>query len=318
MSDITQALGDGITVIDTGLMADDVVACYLLESEAEAAIIETGNYETCDRILATLAEKSIAVDAVKYVIVTHIHLDHAGGASHLMNALPNAQLLVHPSGLKHMVNPEKLVAASTQVYGEERFKSMYGTITPIAEDRVVAIEDNAKVKLGSKELLFRHTPGHAYHHFCIYDSEHSAWFTGDTFGLCYKPMKCADDLPFVIPTTTPTQFDPDALKASIHLLLSNRPKYMLLTHHGQIRIDDHEAIEQWLVRQIDDFCEITKVSAPSFDNHHQLAERLMDYYLDLIQERQIALAPEQAKKILAMDLELNAQGLWYWHQKHFA
>lgn len=318
MSDITQELGNGITVIDTGLMADDVVACYLLESGNEAAIVETGNYQTCDRIMAVLADKNIAPAQVKYVIVTHIHLDHAGGASHLMNALPNAQLLVHPSGLKHMVNPEKLVAASTQVYGAERFQAMYGTITAIAENRVKPVEDEATFTVGERSLLFKHTPGHAYHHFCIYDEVHSAWFTGDTFGLCYNPMKCADDMPFVIPTTTPTQFDPEALKASIRMLLANEPKFMLLTHHGQIRIDDHARMADWLIRQVDDFCNITKASAPECNNHHQLAERLMDYYLALIDERSVAISPELARKILGMDLELNAQGLWYWYQKHFA
>ena len=318
MAEITEVLGHGITVIDTGLVADDMVACYLLESGDEAAIIETGNYQTCDRILAVLAEKNIAPEQIKYVIVTHIHLDHAGGASHLMNALPNAQLLVHPSGLKHMVNPEKLVAASTQVYGEERFQAMYGTITAIADDRVIAVDDNATFTVGERTLLFRHTPGHAYHHFCIYDEVHSAWFTGDTFGLCYKPMKCADNMPFVIPTTTPTQFDPEALKASIRMLLANKPQFMLLTHHGQIRIDDHAGIEAWLIRQIDDFCDIVTTSVATLANHHQLAERLMDYYLNLIEERSVAIEPTVARKMLAMDLELNAQGLWYWHQKHFA
>ncbi|MEL0067083.1 MAG: MBL fold metallo-hydrolase [Gammaproteobacteria bacterium] len=315
---ITEELGNGITVVDTGLMADDMVACYLMQSDGEVAIIETGNYQTCERLLMVLSEKQIAPEQVKYVIVTHIHLDHAGGASHLMHALPNATLLVHPSGVKHMANPAKLVAASTQVYGEARFRAMYGDITAIAEDRIIAIQDDATMQLGQRLLRFRHTPGHAYHHMCIFDEEHSAWFTGDTFGLCYRAMKCAADMPFIIPTTTPTQFDPEALKASIRLLLENRPTFMLLTHHGQVRIDDHDYIEHWLIKQIEDFCAITKDSVPTLENHHQLVELLMDYYLELIAEKQLKLEPEVARNLLAMDLELNAQGLWYWHQKHFS
>ncbi len=312
---VCEDLGNGISVIDTGLMADDMVACYLVQDGDGVAIIETGNYQTCDRILSILKQKNISPDQVNYIIVTHIHLDHAGGASHLMNACPNAVLVVHPSGAKHMINPEKLITASTQVYGEQRFAAMYGTIEPIASERVRTMNDGETIALGSRTLLFEYTPGHAYHHFCIWDETDKSWFTGDTFGLCYKPMKLSPQ-PLLIPTTTPTQFDPEALKQSISKLLARNPRRMLLTHHGALAIEDRHRIEDWLHKQIDDFVELTRREMPNCENHHMLADRLLDYYYDLTEQEGLDVSRQQVRSVLAMDLELNAQGLWYWYNKH--
>lgn len=314
---IHEDLGNGIRVIDTGLMADDVVACYLIKAHDKLAIIETGNYLTCDRILTTLKDNHLTPEQVQYIIVTHIHLDHAGGASHLMNACPNATLLVHPSGAKHMINPEKLIAASTQVYGETRFREMYGTISAINSDRVRSMEDGEVLEFGDRNLEFLFTPGHAYHHFCIWDSLDQSWFTGDTFGLCYKPMKLSPQ-PFLIPTTTPTQFDPDALKQSITKLLARSPKRMLLTHHGELAVENDMDLESWLHNQIDDYVSLTIDKVPSCNDHHDLAELLMAYYEQLIAAKKLDISIDLARKVLMMDLELNAQGLWYWYQKYHA
>ena len=314
---IHEDLGNGISVIDTGLVADDVVACYLIKENDQAAIIETGNYLTCERILQTLSDKNLTPDQVQYVIVTHIHLDHAGGASHLMAACPNATLVVHPSGAKHMINPEKLIAASTQVYGEARFAEMYGTITPINSQRVRTMEDGEILPFGQRNLEFMYTPGHAYHHFCIWDDVDQSWFTGDTFGLCYKPLKLTPK-PLLIPTTTPTQFDPEALKASISKLLARSPKRMLLTHHGELPASDRHGLESWLHNQIDDYVDLTIKQAPSCSDHHGLADILMSYYEELIATEALDISLEEARSVLRMDLELNAQGLWYWYQKYHA
>ena len=314
---IHEDLGNGISVIDTGLVAEDVVACYLIKENDQAAIIETGNYLTCERILQTLSDKNLTPDQVQYVIVTHIHLDHAGGASHLMAACPDATLVVHPSGAKHMINPEKLIAASTQVYGEKRFTEMYGTITQIDSQRVRTMEDGEILPFGQRNLEFMYTPGHAYHHFCIWDDVDQSWFTGDTFGLCYKPLKLTPQ-PLLIPTTTPTQFDPEALKTSISKLLARSPRRMLLTHHGELSASDRHGLESWLHNQIDDYVDITINQAPSCSNHHDLADILMSYYEGLIATEALDISLEEARSVLRMDLELNAQGLWYWYQKYHA
>lgn len=308
-----QTLNDDIYLINTGLLGEEVVACYLLKSAGEAAIIETGNYLTAQRILEVMTAENVAPEDVKYVIATHVHLDHAGGASELLKQLPNAILLVHPSGYKHMHDPTKLIAASTAVYGEERFRAMYGDIEAIAAERIEAVEDLSSYIFGERELFFEHTPGHAYHHFCIWDSLSQGWFTGDTFGLCYKQVKHLPK-PLLIPTTTPSQFDPEALKNSIDKLLAKSPRYMYLTHYGRFDVTSESG--DWLKAQIDAYVEITKQHGAELTKPEQLAEILFDYTFNLQKPFNPELSEEAVRQVLKMDLLLNSQGLLYWYQKH--
>jgi glyoxylase-like metal-dependent hydrolase (beta-lactamase superfamily II) len=317
MSKLFKELGSDITLIDTGMMGDEIVACYMIASGDQVAIIETGNFKTAQRILSVLADKGISPEQVRYVIVTHIHLDHAGGASTLIKDLPNAELLVHPSGYKHMVNPEQLIAGATQVYGEARFREMYGDIEAIPEDKVRAIENGETVMLGQRPLLFEDTPGHAYHHFCIWDEQDRCWFTGDTFGICYNGMKTSPTA-LLIPTTTPTQFNPDAMKASMSKLLSRIPKRMMLTHYGSLAIENHQAVEAFLHQQVDDIVALTLSKTGDDQDHQPLASRLMDYYRELVQNKNIKIPESELKTLLKMDLGLNAQGLFYWYKKYHA
>ena len=164
-----QQLPDEITLVDTGLFRDGTVACYLLESEDEAAIIETGNFLTTKRLLDLLEQKNIAREKVRYVIPTHVHLDHACGAGSLIESLPKAMLVIHPNGARHMLDPSKLIAGAQAVYSEKKFNEFYGDIKAIPEDRMIIAEDNYQLKFGSRTLLFRDTPGHANHHFCVWD-----------------------------------------------------------------------------------------------------------------------------------------------------
>lgn len=180
--DLATDLGNGITLIDTAFQRPQMAACYLMEQDNEVAIIETGTKDTVPLIFDVLTQKKIAASQVKYVIVTHVHLDHAGGAGRLMDALPHATLIVHPKGQRHMVDPSKLQAGATAVYGEEEFNKTYGDLIAIAENRTHATKDGEILKLGGRALTFIDTPGHARHHFCVYDELSKGIFTGDTFG----------------------------------------------------------------------------------------------------------------------------------------
>ncbi|MDH3858024.1 MAG: MBL fold metallo-hydrolase, partial [Gammaproteobacteria bacterium] len=163
------ALKHGICCIDALYVQPRVASIYLLREGDEVAIIETGTYHSVSNVLATLAELGIAKSQVKYVIPTHVHLDHAGGAGEMMRQFDAARLIIHPRGAFHMIDPQKLISGTIAVYGEERFRQLYGTIEPIAENRIIVAEDQARYKLGERELVFFDTPGHARHHFCIYD-----------------------------------------------------------------------------------------------------------------------------------------------------
>jgi len=224
----------GIVALDSGMVRPIMAACYLLETDNGVAFIEVGSNASADRILQVLQSRGRKADEVSHVIVTHVHLDHAGGAGELMQRLPNAKLVVHSRGARHMIDPSRLEASTRAVYGDEAFDAMYGTLRPVPEHRVITMEDGQSLSVGNRPLLFIDTPGHARHHFCIWDERTQGWFTGDTFGVSYRDFDTQNGH-FIFPTTTPIQFDPAALIASIDRLLEKSPKNMYLTHFGRVR-----------------------------------------------------------------------------------
>lgn len=306
-------LGFGLTRIDTGLDRPGFAACYLMEHQGRLAIIETGARHTITRILDFIEERGFSYNDVEFVIITHVHLDHAGGAGGLMRKLPNARLVVHPLGARHMQDPSKLQAGAMAVYGEERYMKDYGDLLPVSPERMLIKDDGDSVKLGDRILKFIDTPGHARHHFCVYDSYSGGIFSGDTLGIVYSEL-CGPGGPFVIPTTTPVQFDPMALKASIDRLLALQPDLFFLTHFGMV--DASQGHADKLKAQIDDYVKI------AFANKHVEEKRvarimaaLLAYTLDDLQRQGCLLPSEQLEGLLANDMMLNAQGLDVWLQK---
>lgn len=237
-----------IHVIDTAFQRDHFDAAYLLVNNGRGAFIDCGTSHALPRLLAAIADAGLGVDAIDWVILTHVHLDHAGGAGALMRQLPNARLLVHPRGAPHMIDPARLVAGATAVYGEAEMARSYGQIVPVAAERVVVAEDGHRLSLEGRELLCIDTPGHARHHLCVWDAASRSWFTGDTFGLSYRELDSARGA-FIIPTTSPVQFEPDALHASIERLMARAPQAMYLTHYG--RVQDAARLAADLHAQID-------------------------------------------------------------------
>ncbi|HET7795523.1 MAG TPA: MBL fold metallo-hydrolase, partial [Rhizobacter sp.] len=178
-----------IHVIDTGFHRPNFDAAYLLTHQGRAAFIDTGTSHSLPRLLQALNAAGLAAEAVDWVIPTHVHLDHAGGAGALMQALPRARLLIHPRGERHMVDPRALIAGASAVYGAEEVQRSYGTVVPVPQERVVVSVDGMTVHVGDvggRPLQVLHTPGHAKHHHCIWDAASRGFFTGDTFGLSYR------------------------------------------------------------------------------------------------------------------------------------
>lgn len=305
-------LGHNITRIDTRMIKEEMAACYLLESKDEYALIETGTHHTVPIVLALLEQRGIALSQLKYVIPTHVHLDHAGGVGGLMEALPDATLLIHPKGARHMINPGKLKAGATVVYGEEAFGRIYGDVIPVEESRVQIQEDGSEVKLGDRSLFFYDTPGHANHHFCIYDPQSKGIFTGDTFGLAY-PALTTEKGPFIMPTTTPVQFDPQALKQSIQRLLELKPEIMYLTHYGPVKKPENLSVS--LLEQIDFYAakgQELEASVPPHELESQLITALTDYTLAKIAGHGCSQDEETLRKMISLDMRLNAQGVIVW------
>lgn len=309
---VYEDIGNDITRIDTGMVREGLAACYLLRSGDEYAVIETGTHKTVPRILDLLSNRGIGVEQVKFVIPTHVHLDHAGGVGGLMQALPNATLLVHPRGARHMIDPSKLKAGAMAVYGEQAFTAIYGDVIPVDESRVQVMEDGDGVSVGDRELLFYDTPGHARHHFCVYDPASKGIFTGDTFGLSYPALTTVKG-PFILPTTTPVQFDPPALKASIHRLLALAPEQMYLTHYG--RVDHPQALGEQLLAMVDDFVELAQEVAATVDDSKLeagLMSAMGDYLRHRLKAHGCELSESEFQAALGMDIRLNSQGLAVW------
>lgn len=302
-------LGNGITCIDAQYVEPGIACFYLLERAGEFAVIETGTSRSLHLLLQCLADKGIPDQQLRYVIPTHVHLDHAGGAGTLMAHFQNAQLLVHPRGARHLIDPQKLIASSVNVYGEQAFREMYGEITPVAENRVTSLEDGAVVSLGDSQLLIRHTRGHADHHFCLWDEQTRGWFSGDMFGASYLSLRFERGN-FVLPTTTPTQFDPVRFIESVELLVAAQPQRIYLTHYGELPYDDK--VKELLCQQVEAYGCLALQHA---GDNQGLILALEQCTWEFLAPLQPPVDAETFRNLTAADTRLNAQGLEVWAQR---
>ena len=309
-------LVSNIYCIDIDYIRPHLACSYLIVHQGKAAYIDCGTTHSVPRLLSALKECHLDAADVEYVIPTHIHLDHAGGAGALMQNLPNATLVVHPRGAPHMVDPQRLVDSARDVYGSARFAELYGEITPIQEQRVQSVNDGDIINLNGRKLLIADTPGHARHHICLYDELSNAWFTGDTFGLSYPDISIASGN-FLLPTTTPVQFEPEAWLHSIEKLLNQQPKRMFLTHYGVVENPRHLA--QKLSHDIQQYTKIALSFSASADRVNQLKEKLFEFTLNDLVNLGCKQQREQLIDLLDTDITLNAQGLDIWlkrQEKH--
>lgn len=312
MEPVLREYDAGITCIDTMLLQPGRAACYLLVQDGCAAFIDTGTSHTVPFLLKTLELKNIPREAVEYVIPTHVHLDHAGGAGRLMEQLPNATLVIHPCGAPHMIDPSRLVMGATEVYGEHRFREHFGEIRAVDEERVMVAEDQSSLSLAARTLVFLHTPGHANHHFCIHDETSDGIFAGDTFGLSYTELDDENGA-FIMPTTTPVQFDPQAWQDSLTRLLDCHPANMYLTHFG--RVSEVNRLAQELSQDIESYASIARQHMHTSGRKAKIHASLTDYLRKRLSERKTPEEVDRLTEFLQYDLQLNTAGLEVWLQR---
>jgi glyoxylase-like metal-dependent hydrolase (beta-lactamase superfamily II) len=304
-----EPLGDGIFCIDTGFHRPRFDAAYLMVQDGRAAFIDTGTNFALARLLGALDALGVQCTAVDWVIPTHVHLDHAGGAGALMRALPAAMMWVHPRGARHMIDPSALFQGAAGVYGEAEVRRSYGELVPVDAARVVTSDDGMTISLAGRPLKAIDTPGHARHHHCIWDERSRGWFTGDTFGMAYPEFHHPTRGPWMLPTTTPVQFEPDALRASIARLVAAEPQGIFVTHYG--RVQDIPARAAQLLSVLDEMVEIGQAVRNAPDRDARLRSELAALHTRCLRAHGLA-ADERAAGLLALDVELNAQGVAIW------
>jgi glyoxylase-like metal-dependent hydrolase (beta-lactamase superfamily II) len=298
---------DGVTAVDTEYVRPQMDASHVIATDGQAAIVDTGPNTAVPLILSALSELRLAPDSVRYLFLTHVHLDHAGGAGALMRALPNATCVVHPRGAPHLIDPGKLIAGTRAVYGDELYSRLYGEILPIDPARILIAQDGQRFALPGRDLECVHTPGHALHHQAIVDRATDCIFTGDTFGLSYREFDTARG-PWIMPTTTPTQFDPGQLKASIIRLMQFRPRRLYLTHYSEV--GDCPRLANDMYDAVDQFVAIARAAGP--DDPARIRFELRELAHESLREHGCTMTAAAIDAILGKDFELNAAGLVAW------
>jgi glyoxylase-like metal-dependent hydrolase (beta-lactamase superfamily II) len=303
------AFEDGIVAIDTEYARPEQNASHLIVEQGRAAFVDTGVNDSVPLLLEVLERQDLDRAAVDYVFLTHVHLDHAGGAGLLLGHLPNARCVVHPRGAPHMVDPSRLVAGTQAVYGVAKARELYGEIRPVDPARIVEPADGERFRLAGREFEIFYTEGHARHHYCLNDPQSGGVFTGDSFGVSYRALDTAAG-PIVFPTTTPVQFDPDEAHRSVDRIMGYAPGQAYLTHYS--RVGDLDRLAADMHSGIDDFVAIARAHARDPDRTGKLGAAIFDYFVSRLRSHGFEGDRDTIESILGLDVELNTQGLEVW------
>lgn len=305
-------LNDRIQLIDGfDLGLAERTGSYVIR-EQELTIVETGPSPSVKHVKDGLAELGIELEAVRYIIVTHIHLDHAGGAGLLLQDCPNATLIVHPKGARHLKDPGRLINGARMVYGE-RFDELFNPILAVPSERIDIKAEGDRLEIGPDcTLEFWDTPGHALHHFGIYDPVSNGFFAGDTAGIRYAQL-IEDGVAFYLPSTSPNQFDPLAMKGSIGRMQQHGLDVVYYGHYGATE-QPQEALQQ-VLDWLDVFTELGAKAHDNGEPAERLAERLLAEVRQQLDAQNVP-AAHPVMPYIEMDLHVSAQGLLdYWQKQ---
>lgn len=254
----------GIWLIDTRMGGrEGVTSAYLIRGR-EPALVETGPTSSLEPIVDGLAELGIGPEDLAHVLLTHIHLDHAGGVGSVARCFPRSTIWVHERGAPHLVDPSKLVASTIRTFGEEHVRRVFGDVHPVAPERVRSAAHGELVSLGDRSIEVIHAPGHAVHHVFLADSETGVVFTGDGLGVLLPGGGV------LRPGTPPPDFDLEQAVASIELVAERDPPSVLFSHFGPVgdvpllcrlaveRLRGWAAAVERAMRETDDVAEVAR------------------------------------------------------------
>jgi glyoxylase-like metal-dependent hydrolase (beta-lactamase superfamily II) len=305
------SVADGITAIDTfmGGLAR-YTAGYLLHA-TEPTLVETGPTTSVEPVADALEHLGIAPGDLAHIVVTHIHLDHAGGVGRLSERFPAAMIWVHERGARHLADPSRLVASATRIYGEQEMRQVFGPVDPVAADRLHPLHDGDLISAGDRTLEVLDTPGHASHHVALIDSQTGAIFTGDALGI-HVP-----DLPVLRPATPPPDFDLERYVSSIERIRGDARSMLLFAHFGPLL--DVDATCDLAIRRVRRWAAVVRDATLETEDPEELASRLEAAALGDIEtgsEATLDLEMLEDRLRLLSSIRMNAAGLArYWRKR---
>ena len=284
-------------------------ASHLIVDDARAAFVDTGTNDSVPLLIDALHQQNLDVGDVDFVFLTHIHLDHAGGAGLLMQRLPNARCVIHPRGAPHMIRPAKLIAATERVYGVEMTRKMYGDIQPSEESRVIVATDEQWFDFGARRVQAFFTEGHALHHYCLHDPASRGVFTGDSFGVSYRELDTTAG-EFIFPAATPTHFDPVAAHVSVDRIMSYEPANLYLTHFS--RVTELSRLATDMHAGIDAYVDLAMACIDDDDPYPRVEAAMREHLTGRLRAHGFQGNDARIGALLDDDIVLNAQGLVSW------
>jgi glyoxylase-like metal-dependent hydrolase (beta-lactamase superfamily II) len=222
----TLAVAKGVTLVDVHYLGQDrYIAPCLLEDESGVAVVDPGPTSSLAGLEAGLAERGLTTADIHTLLLTHIHLDHAGAAGTLVKRHPNMQVYVHEKGARHMIDPAKLLASAQRLYGD-KMDYLWGEFLAVPAANVTVLTGGETITVGGRKLEVVYTPGHAVHHVSYFDQVDGIGFTGDTTGMRPLGKPCA------MPVTPPPDIDLESWRVSLAAILERRPSQLFITHFG--------------------------------------------------------------------------------------